>query len=558
VEDTPNQDEIDLRHYAAIVWRWAWLIALTTLLAAGTAFLASWLQIPVYQASTTLLVNQAPGTQAGEYTAILTSERLASTYAEMLMQRPVMEETLKRLQLSTPVEDLQEAVAVELVRNTQLIRIKVEDQDRFLAAALADVLVAVFNEQNDARQAQRYAPSKEYLKSQLDLLQADIETREARLAALGSQAGESSQAEADRLRNEVAQLRSSSATLLKSYEDLLLAEAQSASNVVQVEPATVPIEPIRPRVLLNTLLAAVVGMMLGIGIVFLIEYLDNSIKTPEEARTRLDLPVLGMIARIPENGDGSPYVAENPRAPVAEAFRSLRSNIGFSAVDRPIRSLLITSPGPEDGKSTVATNLAVVMAHAGRRVILMEADMRRPRLHRMLGLPNRLGLSDLFVHPPRDLADAVQASRVETLAVLTSGGLPPNPAELLGSERMTQILQAAALAADFVIIDSPPIGVVTDASVLAPCVDAVLLVVKPGHTPLAAARQAVDQLRRVGANVIGVVFNGVVLKRGGYYNGYYSGYSAYGEDDRTRPGGKLRHASFGGKEKPASRPRTTT
>jgi non-specific protein-tyrosine kinase len=557
VEDTSNQDEIDLRHYAAILWRRAWLIALSAVLASGAAFVASWLQTPVYQASTTLLVNQAPGAQTSEYTAILTSERLASTYAQMLSQRPVMEEALKRLQLSNPVEDMQKAVTIELVRDTQLIRLKVEDPDPYLAATLADILVGVFNEQNDARQAQRYAASKENLKSQLDQLQADIQTREARIAELGSRADASGQAEADRLRTDVAQLRASYATLLKTYEDLRLAEAQSVSNVVQVEPATVPTEPVRPRTLLNTLLAAVVGVMLAIGVVFLIEYLDNSIKTPEEARARLDLPVLGMIAKIPENSEGSPYVAENPRAPVAEAFRSLRSNISFSAIDRPIRSLLITSPGPEDGKSTVATNLAVVMAQGGRRVVLMEADMRRPRLHRMMGLPNRLGLSDLFVRPLRELGDAVQPSRFETLAVLTSGGLPPNPAELLGTERMTQILQAAAQAADIVIIDSPPMGVVTDASVLAPRVDAVLLVVEPGQTPLAAARQAVDQLRRAGANVIGLVFNNVVLKRGGYYNGYYSGhYSyeyAYGEDGRTRSGGKARHPRGGGKEKPASR-----
>jgi capsular exopolysaccharide synthesis family protein len=346
-----------------------------------------------------------------------------------------------------------------------------------------------------------------------------------------------------RLQSDLAQYRASYASVLQSYEALRVAEARSVSNVVQVEPAVEPTIPVRPRTMVNTLLAAVVGAMLAVGVVFLIEYLDDTIKTPDEVMRATQLPLVGLISRIEDEADGEPYAARQARSPAAEAFRSLRTNLQFSGVDRPVRSLLVTSPGPQEGKSTVAANLAVVMAQGGHRVTLLDADMRRPRLHRMLGVPNRIGLSDLFTRNPLDLDGAVRPCRMENLSLLTSGGLPPNPAELLASERMIQILDQVAKQTEFVVIDSPPAGAVTDAIVLAARVDGVLLVVEPKHTRLPSVVQVVEQLRRAGANVVGLVFNNVPLGRSGYYNGYYSGYYyqyvyPYGEDGLK--GGKPR------------------
>jgi capsular exopolysaccharide synthesis family protein len=331
----------------------------------------------------------------------------------------------------------------------------------------------------------------------------------------------------DQLQNELTQYQDSRTTTLQSYENLRLAEAETVSNVVQLAPADIPTTPVRPRILMNTILAGVVGAMLAIGVVFLIEYLDDTIKSTEEASQALGLPIIGFFAKADINEDGQPFVAVEPRSPFAEAFRSLRTNIQFTGVDRPIRTLLVTSAGPEEGKSTVASNLAVVIAQGGKKVALIDADMRKPRVHQIMNLPNKYGLSEFFNRETRNLRDVIHHWEGEDLDVITSGKLPPNPAELLGSERMSQLLDMFKGKYDFVVIDSPPIGVVTDPTVLSARVDGTLLVVEPKKTKLAAAIQALEQLRRANANVIGMVFNNVPMSRAGYYTGYSSGYYYY-------------------------------
>jgi succinoglycan biosynthesis transport protein ExoP len=513
-------DEIDLRRFAQVLWHWAWLIVLCGLLAGGAAFVVSRLQTPIYQATTTLLINQAPSAQSSDYTAVLTADRLAATYVQMLTTRPVLEETLSRLELTTPIDEFEKAINASLLTNTQLIELKAEDPNPARAADIANTLATVFSEQNDARQAERYAASKTNLQNQLDTLQADIASRQARLAALGSPSSASGQAEVDRLTTEVTQMRGSYATLLKSYEDLRLAEAQSASNLIQVAPATPPTDPVRPRTLLNTLLAAIVGGMLAVGGVFVIEYLDDSVKSKDDVTHRLGLPVIGTLVKFPENGGEVPYVALHPRSPVAESFRALRSNISFAAVDKPIHRLMVTSPGPRVGKSTVAVNLAVAFAQSGRRVALLDADLRRPRLHHNLGLSNQQGLSDLFVSDSLNLDGRLQATAYDHLWALTSGKLPPNPAELLASERMAAILDLLGEEVDLIVVDAPPAVVVTDPVVLGPRMDGILMVLEPGKTKLAAAQQALEEFQRSGSRVIGVVFNNVPQRRAGYYGAY--------------------------------------
>ena len=526
---------MELKQYTALIWRWKWLILLGTLLAGISAFVTSRLQIPVYQATTTLLVNQAPANNVTDYTSILTSERLAQTYVQMLTDRPVLDEVIKRLSLTTTTEDLGETITTQMVVNTQLISVKVEETHPALAAAIANTLAEVFAEQNTARQESRYAASKDSLQTELDKSQGDILRVEAAITALGSPVTDKGLADLARLESELAQYRQSYTSLLQSYEALRVAEVQSVSNVVPVEPATPPEKPIRPRTLLNTLLAAVVGGMLAVGVVFLIEYLDDTVKTAEDVRRTLGLPVIGTIARMNESKDGGIRVAKEPRSPVAEAFRSLRTNIQFASVDRPLRTLLITSPGPQEGKTTISTNLAAVITQGGKRVILVDADLRRPRVHKVLGLPNRVGLVDLFVRTPLALDGALQATEVDGLQVILSGDPPANAVELLGTDRMDQILDMVASGADMVIVDAPPVAVVADAMVLSARVDGVILVLQPKSTRLEVASQAVAQLRVAGANVIGVVFNNVPLKQAGYYGGYGYQYS-YEDKDKGKHG----------------------
>lgn len=325
--------------------------------------------------------------------------------------------------------------------------------------------------------------------------------------------------------------------LLSSLESLRLARVESTPNIVQIEVATTPNSPIRPQPVNNTLLAAAVGLMLAAGIVFLVEYLDNTLKTVDDVERLLQLPVIGFIAEIEGKTDaaGGVYVHRQPRSPVSEAFRLLRTNLEFAGVDRPIKRLLLTSAGPNEGKTTIAVNLAAIIGQGGRQVMLLDADLRRPRVHRFLDLPNRVGLSDLF-RASIGLDGAIRKlDSLENVSVITSGSLPPNPAELLASARMEQILQEVGRQVDMVILDCPP-AIVADVQVLSAKVDGVVIVIHPGHTQADAALAMLDQLKRANAPIVGVVLNRIPRDRADYYGGYhhyspyYSGYHHYTED----------------------------
>jgi len=284
----------------------------------------------------------------------------------------------------------------------------------------------------------------------------------------------------------------------------------------------------------------VVGLMLAVGFVFLKEYLDDTLKTPEEIKDVLGLTTIGYIAQMKYDDESKEelYVARQPRSPVSEAFRTLRTNLEFAGVDEPIRTILVTSPGPGEGKTTIATNLAAIIAQGGKHVVLVDADLRRPRIHRVLGIPNRVGLSDVF-RGHLDLKSAIHSfDGSEGVSVITSGSLPPNPSELLGSAKMIQILDELKEQTDVVVIDCPP-PLVADAQVLAAKVDAVLLVVYPGHTHIDSAKATLEQLGRANAKVAGAVLNRIPRERGYYYSGYqyYRGdrYQYYGE---SSDGGK--------------------
>ena len=331
--------------------------------------------------------------------------------------------------------------------------------------------------------------------------------------------------------------------LLNNLESLRLARLQNTPNIVQIEGAKVPIEPVRPRPVLNTILAGVIGLMLAAGIIFLVEYLDDTIKTMEDVEHLLGVPVIGYIAELQHHSksDEGLYVVRQPRSPVSEAFRLLRTNLEFASVDHPIRRLLVTSTGPNEGKTTVTVNLAAVIAQGGRQVTIIDADLRRPKIHRFLGLGNQFGLTDMFRGEVPFSKVSQKKPNLENISIVTTGGLPPNPAELLGSARMNRILEEAEKATDIVILDSPP-SLVSDVQILAAKVDGVILVLHPGHTQADSAQATMEQLKRAGARVIGVVLNRIPRQRAEYYGGYrhyspyYSGYQYEAGEPKDKQG----------------------
>ncbi|MBE0410941.1 MAG: polysaccharide biosynthesis tyrosine autokinase [Anaerolineales bacterium] len=514
----------DLQRYISLLWRWAWLLGLATVLAALTAFVVASRTTPTYQASALVQIIEAPSTKTVDMSVLQTSERLARTYVETMTTRPVLERVIENLGLVMNTSSLRDAINAQPLRDTQLIRVQVEHTDPVLAALIANALVTEFAEQNREEQAIRFAASKLNLENQLVQLEVQMDETRAALQELGFSGEE--RAERDRLEASLAQQSQTYASLLQSYEQVRLTEAQTTSTVVLKEPAVAATTPIRPRTATNTALASVVGLMLAVGVVFLIEALDDTLRNPDDVVRHLELPVLGIIASH-DIVDGKPAATYQPRSQVAEAFRSLRTNLDFASVDHPLESILVTSPSPDEGKSTVAANLALVMAQGERKVAIIDADLRRPSIHKLLGLPNRFGISGLFVMRQVQLDGALRASEIPNLFTMTSGKTPPNPAELLGSARMGEILEQVKSVVDVVVIDCPPVLAVTDSSVLAPRLDGVLLVLKPGTTKIAAARQAVEQLRRVGAPLLGVVLNEVKITQSRYKYHSYKGYQYY-------------------------------
>jgi non-specific protein-tyrosine kinase len=469
----------------------------------------------------------------------------------LLASQPVLDGVIARLGLALTAEDLAKKVRVELVRDTQLIKVHVEYADPVWAAAIAHAIPEVFRALNQAQQASRFAESKQSLQAEIDALDQQLADLQAQLARLAEASGAEAQAGRDRLQEELAQLRQTRASLVQSYENLRLAEAQSISNVVLVEDAGVPRRPIRPRTLQNTALAAVVGLMLAVGVAFLVEYLDDTLKSPAQVTEVLGLPVIGVLARQKAKDlAGGPIARREPRSPFTEAYRSLRTNLQFASVDRPLRRLLVTSVAPGEGKSMVVANLGLVLAQTGQRVVVVDADLRRPMQHTLLGKLNRFGLTEALVQDSLQLNGAMQPVEAANLHLVSTGSLPPNPAELLGSKKMAGLLGLIGEQADTILVDSPPVTAVTDAVILAGQVDGVILVIEAGKTRIGAALQAKEQFERVGARVVGVVLNKIPIRRDGYYyNHYYNNheYSDNGHAHHRRPLWrrlfKRRHAS---------------
>ncbi len=318
--------------------------------------------------------------------------------------------------------------------------------------------------------------------------------------------------------------------LLNNYENTRLSRLRSTPNIVQLETAEIPVSSVQPRPLQNTALGVVVGVLIMGVIAFLIEYLDDTLKTPEDVTGMLHVPVIGLIGEM-ENGGrkkkkvDSVFVAENPRSPISEAFRSLRTNLEFAGVDKPLHTLLVTSSEPSEGKTTIAVNLAATLAQGEKKVVLIDADLRRPAVHRSLQVPNKFGLTDVFRNPD-SLVSAITTWENSPLMAITSGGLPPNPAELLSSEMMGRILDELKGMADMVIVDGPPF-ILSDPVVLSAKVDGVLIVIKPGETKIGAAQGMIEQLDRAGARVVGAVMNPITRKSSRYYSGKYHYYSEY-------------------------------
>ncbi|HEX6851822.1 MAG TPA: polysaccharide biosynthesis tyrosine autokinase [Candidatus Polarisedimenticolaceae bacterium] len=347
---------------------------------------------------------------------------------------------------------------------------------------------------------------------------------------------------------EFASLRSEIDNKRKVLGDLVARQSQTqsserlkdtgTSNVRIVDLAEVPERPVRPRKSVNLALALLLGTALGVGMAILLDYLDNAVKSELDILRVTKLPVLGHVPRFRSlrlvEGDApapddepAPATIDlashaDPRSTFAEAFKNLRTSILLASPERPPRHIVVTSCEPQDGKSTVATNLAIVLTQQGKRVLLVDADLRRPRLHRSFGIGNEAGLSNVL-SGNAEAAEVVQTTEVPGLSLVCSGPIPPNPSELLGSPALATFLRHADedLGFDHVILDTPPIASVTDPVLLSSSLDATIVVVRAGKTSREALAHSVERLKHSRARVAGAVLNAITDEIGSYYYGRY-------------------------------------
>lgn len=323
-------------------------------------------------------------------------------------------------------------------------------------------------------------------------------------------------------------------TLLQRLKETEVSSAIKASNIQIVDYAQIPVIPFKPNVTLNLLFACIIGLGGGVLLAFFLEFFDNTVKTSEEVRDKLRLPVLGGVFESdPTDSLGSPVEKSfllDPRSHIAESFRTIRTSLLLSTPGKPPRTILITSCFPAEGKTTVSINLASSFAQAGSKVLLLEADLRRPRIGTVLG-NNGNGLSS-YLTGNSNLNEVISQGEIPNLYVLPVGPIPINPAELLGSNRMRDLIQTLSEEYDYVIVDGPPALGFVDSHIISSLVDGVAVVVRAGKTPKNSIRELIDRLWSLKANFLGVIVNGIELNQNSYYYKSYNYY--YGEDEERK------------------------
>ncbi len=359
------------------------------------------------------------------------------------------------------------------------------------------------------------------LAKELEVVKTEVKTLDGKLIELKF-------LEAEAERNEVFY-----STIDRRLSEVDLGHLLKNNNIRVVDVAVPSDTPVRPNLPLNMAMGLILGLFGGCAMAFGLDYLDTTVKSREDVEQVIGVPLLGVVPGVdaaelqslPTEVDRNIFVNARPRSTVAECLRSIRTNVMFRTPQKKVRKLLITSAAPREGKSFTSSNLAAIIAMTGNRVLLIDADLRRPALHKRFGLTNDLGLVAVFLGEST-LEEVIQPSHVPGLDVVVAGPPPPNPGEMLGNGRMEQFIEGLR-GYDFIIIDSPPVNVVADPLVLSSIVDGVLLVVEANRTSRAMVRQAGARLAETDSRVLGAIVNKLNIRTAGYGYSYYDTYGYY-------------------------------
>jgi polysaccharide biosynthesis transport protein len=517
---------MELNKYIFPLRKWWWLVVASTLIAAIFSSLSILLQPAIYQARTTLMIGTTINNPNPSGNELFLGQQLAAAYADLANREIVLNATKNALGMNQLPEYFARALP-----NTQLIEVTVNDIDPERAQKVANelaaqlILLSPISGQSEERGRQ------EFIHQRLNNLEAQIKETEAEIEKLQEELADTFSAQQiDEKQNQISSLQSKLTTMENNYGLLLSNTQQGAINTLTIiETAELPSNPIGSMKGLTILLAAAAGFILAAGTAYLLEYLDDTLKSPDSVMRLFSAPILG---RIFEQADGMNenrlYDADNSNHPLTEPFRALRTEIDLAEMGQRLKTILVTSPDIGDGKTLVAVNLALSIAQRGKKVFLLDADLRKPKIHKLFNLANDEGLADVvFARAVFDWRIGIK--EVRQIAVLTAGDTPPDPAELLSSEKMGLFLSELEEVADVVIIDGPPLFV-PDAMILASKVDGVLLIVRPGHTRRSLAKASMEHIKLAGARVVGVVLNRIPLRGADYYVGKSYLYTYYGSN----------------------------
>jgi succinoglycan biosynthesis transport protein ExoP len=532
---------MELKDYGRILWKNLWLILLTVLIIGGGVYYYSIRQAPLYRSEALLLVTTPPPKAGSSYPDILTMERQALTFSEMLRGRTILDAVSPSV--NVPALDLSVNLTVSPLQDTQLIQVTYTDTQPTRAQLILNAICDYFSQY--IGQLYYLAPDNTItvLQDQVQKTGSDLEAAKKALASMVS----STPSQLQLAQEKVSFLQTSYLDLVGKLNATRQSLAEGVSQVIVYERGNLPISTVAPRVAVNMAIGCLFGLFLGLALTFLRNYLDDTLKTEEDVRKYLKgLPVLGAMPVIARNRrhpqsrargrkkeNETPVLAvmEDPKSAAAEGFRTLRTNLQFLSAATPVRSLVITSPTPGEGKSTIAVNLAASMAQIGQEVILVDADLRRPSLHRVFSMAMSPGLSNYLVGKT-DVSAILQETKVPHLRLIASGPLPPLPAELLSSPRMKTLLEDLLTQADTVIVDTPPAVALTDATLLSSLVNGTLMVITCGRTTREQAKAALQVLENAGIRPLGVIMNQVDRRKG--YGYYYFYYRRYEKDSQKR------------------------
>ena len=538
-----------MRQYVAPLIRWWWLILTASILAGVSSYIAVMRQPPVYEVRTTLVIGTSFTNPNPNSSQLYLEQQLAMVYANLGSREQVANATMKTLGLNELPE-----YYVRTVPNTPMIEIIVSDIDPARAVAVANELANQLILASPSGKEQKDKAQQGFISDQLSKIQDQIKSTEDEISAAQDKLGglNSARQIAD-TQTQITALQQKLVALQANYSNLLTSTQQGAVNTLAlVQAAEMPTGPVGPNKIVYVLLATALGLMISSGSAYGFEFLDNTYKSGEEISETLKVPILGYIPKIENTSNEWTYSSHNPRSPIADAFRVLRTNLDFISVEKPFKTLLVTGPDLAMGKSVIATNLALILSQSEKKVILVDADLRLPKLSSVLGVEENQGISEVILgivslmgalvpwHNLDDLRNNEnelnakkngereinnkQSTNIEnpelSIQFLPSGSIPPNPADLLASSKFTKILTELTQISDIVILDSPPMFL-PDTSVLLGKVDGVIIVAELGRTRKNAIEKINNQIDRSGAKLFGVVLNRTA-KQDTYYGKYHS------------------------------------